>query len=121
MSSAIHTQEHASELVSDTAKSAQALVKSGLATVQKGVAKSDGKLTLNTSELHFTPFNQQLGMGPYVIQLDTITAITKCWGRGGGIIPITSNGIELSIRGGGQFQFIVANPEEWIALLQRDQ
>ncbi|MCT8987562.1 hypothetical protein [Shewanella phaeophyticola] len=38
------------------------LIKSVTATLQAGVAKSDGKLTLTTSHINFEPYNKQLGL-----------------------------------------------------------
>ncbi len=60
------------------------LIKSSLATVQMGVAKADGKLSLTTTALSFVPFNAQLGLGPYHFQRDTIISVEPAVGKGGG-------------------------------------
>lgn len=71
-------------------------IKSATATVQNGVAKADGKLSVTTSSIHFEPYNKEFGLGPYELDRNAVVKVSKCWGKGGGILPVTSDGIELS-------------------------
>ncbi|QSX38262.1 hypothetical protein [Shewanella sedimentimangrovi] len=92
-------------------------IKSTVAAVQNGVARADGKLSLTVSDLSFVPYNTQLGLGPYSIPRGEITKVEKCLGKGGGIMPVTRDALRITLDGGKQFEFILANPEDWLALL----
>ncbi|GAA3555125.1 hypothetical protein [Marinobacter xestospongiae] len=94
-------------------------IKSATATVQNGVAKADGKFSVTTSSIHFEPYNKEFGLGPYKLDRNAVVEVKKCWGKGGGILPVTSDGIELTLEDGSAYQFIVANPDDWLALLGR--
>ncbi|EKE77809.1 hypothetical protein [Gallaecimonas xiamenensis] len=94
------------------------IIKSSPATVQDGVAKADGKLSLTDSEVAFFPFNDQFGLGPYRFQRSEIASVVKCLGKGGGIIPITTDAIRITLLNELRYEFIVAEAEEWIAALE---
>ncbi|MDF0534186.1 hypothetical protein KDN34_15245 [Shewanella yunxiaonensis] len=94
--------------------SQDSLIKSTPATVQLGVAKADGRLVLEHQRLTFEPFNRQLGMGPYQIALSSIVSAKKCRGTAAGVFPISCDALELQLQDGSVYQFIVANPQEWI-------
>ncbi|ABL99316.1 hypothetical protein SHAM105786_03925 [Shewanella amazonensis] len=93
------------------------ILKSATAAVQRGVARADGKLCLTSSSLEFTPYNTQFGLGPYQLSRTEIAKAEKCLGKGGGILPVTRDALRISLRGGDSYEFIVANPEDWIAAL----
>ncbi|MCE2572955.1 hypothetical protein [Motilimonas eburnea] len=93
------------------------IIKSTIATVQQGVARADGKLVLTGDEVRFTPFNQQLGLGPYVFKPEQISTVTRCLGKGGGIIPITTDAIRVTLVDQQVYEFIVAEPDSWITAL----
>jgi hypothetical protein len=95
----------------------ETLIKSSFASVQIGAVRSDGKLWLTSTALHFDAFNRQFGFGPYEIALSAISQVEKCWGKGAGMMPMTCDGIEITHKDGRVFQFIVANPDEWLGLL----
>lgn len=58
-------------------------IKSATATVQNGVAKADGKLSVTTSSIHFEPYNKEFGLGPYELDRNAVVKVKKCWGKGG--------------------------------------
>ncbi len=91
------------------------LIKSSLATVQMGVAKADGKLSLTTTALSFVPFNAQLGLGPYHFQRDTIISVEQAVGKGGGILPLTTDAIRITLSDASTYEFIIAMPAQWLA------
>jgi len=93
-------------------------MKTSLAVVQKGVAKADGKLTLTSTELIFEPFNKSMGLGPYSLDRNTIAMVDKSTGKGAGILPLTKDAITIALKDGKDFTFIVANPNDWLTLLQ---
>ena len=92
-------------------------IKSSIATVQNGVARADGKLQLTEFEVIFEPFNQEFGLGPYQFKRAEIAAVGKCLGKGGGIIPITTEAIRITLQSEQVYEFIIAQPSQWIALL----
>lgn len=94
-------------------------VKSTIATIQNGVAKGDGKLWVTENAVNFESFNKGAGLGSYKIERKLISKVDKCLGKGAGIIPLTSDAIEISLQDGSTHQFIVSNPSEWISLLNK--
>ncbi len=94
-------------------------LKSITATVQNGVAKADGKFWITETDVHFAPYNKDFGPGPLKIERSSISRVEKCSGKGAGILPITSDAIEVSLHDGSTYQFIVSNPDELIVLLSQ--
>ncbi|MBY5921442.1 hypothetical protein [Ferrimonas balearica] len=68
------------------------VITSAVATVQAGVARADGKLSLTDSDVTFELFNQQFGLGPNRFLRNDITSGKRC-------------------------EFIVAGPSQWIERL----
>ncbi|WP_417357621.1 hypothetical protein [Gallaecimonas pentaromativorans] len=93
------------------------VIKSSPATLQDGAAKADGKLSLTESEVIFVPFNEGFGLGPYRFKRSEITSVVKCLGKGGGIIPITTEAFRVTLSNALHYEFIVADNEAWIAAL----
>jgi hypothetical protein len=90
------------------------------ATAQHGAAHCDGYLSLSAVELHFEPFNQAYGLGPYHIKRNEISKVEKTTGKGGGFIPLVSEAIRITMADSHEYQFILAEPDNWLALLQPD-
>jgi|GEM_PF-364469 len=89
-----------------------------LATAQHGAAHCDGYLSLSANELHFAPFNQAYGLGPYHIKRHEISKVEATCGKGGGFIPLVSEAIKITMADSSEYQFILAEPNHWRALLQ---
>ncbi|OCP62931.1 hypothetical protein [Vibrio parahaemolyticus] len=90
------------------------VIKSSTATVQVGTTKADGKLELTESDLIFIPYNEKLGFGPYELKRQDIATVAKCLGKGGGVTPITTDAFCIKLANKTCYEFIVANPEQWI-------
>ncbi|MFB2780260.1 hypothetical protein ACE017_13945 [Shewanella mangrovisoli] len=95
----------------------ESLIKSAIATVQNGVARADGQLSVTEQMVCFSPYNKTLGLGPYQLQRKDIAKVESCWGKGGGILPVTSDAIKITLIDGSVYQFILASPQEWLNLL----
>ncbi|EGM69539.1 hypothetical protein [Shewanella sp. HN-41] len=95
----------------------EAPIKSSVATSQNGVARADGKLSVTEHLICFSPYNKTLGLGPYELQRKDIAKVEQCWGKGGGILPVTSDAIKITLVDGSVYQFILASPQEWVNLL----
>ena len=93
------------------------VVKSTYATIQKGAFRADGKLWIADEQLHFSPFNKDLGYGPYHIPLADIKGVSEAWGKGAGIIPVTSNAIKVDLVDGKDLSFILSSPKDWVKQL----
>ena len=90
-------------------------IKSAVATIQVGAVKSDGDLMLTDTEVIFEPFNLQFGLGPYRFERNSIASVSKCLGKGGGVIPISCDAMRISLSNKQVFEFIIASPEQWIS------
>lgn len=88
-----------------------------LATAQLGAAHCDGYLSLSAVELHFAPFNQAYGLGPYHLKLHEISKVETTCGKGGGFIPLVSEAIRITMADSSEYQFILAEPNSWLTLL----
>lgn len=94
-------------------------LRSVVATAQQGVGHSDGKLTLDSRTLTFEPFSQAFALGPYYISRTDIVKTDLCHGKGGGFIPLATQGIVVTTADSKSYQFLLAEPETWLALLQQ--
>lgn len=93
------------------------IIKSATATIQVGVARADGKLSLTETQVTFEPYNQKLAFGPYILKRDEIVSVEKCIGKGAGIMPVTSEAIRITLSDQRAFEFIIAEPNQWLAAL----
>ncbi|RZG14752.1 hypothetical protein EXT47_12650 [Pseudoalteromonas sp. CO342X] len=87
---------------------------SSMATVHCGVARADGRLWATAGTLHFTPFNTLLGLGPYQIDIADVIKVEPCLGKGAGLLPITAQAIQITLKSNQTFQFILSEPESWV-------
>ncbi|WP_047734427.1 hypothetical protein [Vibrio parahaemolyticus] len=78
------------------------VIKSSTATIQVGATKADGKLELTESDQ---------------LKRQDIAAVAKCLGKGGGVIPITTDAFRIKLANNTCYEFIVAKPEQWIDAL----
>jgi hypothetical protein len=92
-------------------------IKSSFASLQVGAGHSDGTLTLTADYLQFEPFNQHYGLSVQQLHLTDIVKVEPCWGKGAGFIPLTSEAMQIHLKDGTQYQFILTNPDQWIAAL----
>lgn len=95
------------------------IIKSSVATIHNGVARADGTLYLTENNIHFKPYNKELGLGPYELDRGKVSKVEKYLGKGGGIIPVTTDAIKITLNDGSVYQFILANPKGWISLLSK--
>ncbi|CAM3994440.1 hypothetical protein [Pseudoalteromonas byunsanensis] len=95
----------------------QQIIKRSNASIQSGVAKADGMLSITDKQLTFEPFNKQIGMGPYAIDRAKIAKVEKCQGVGAGILPITDSAIRVILDDKHTYEFILAEPEQWLTML----
>lgn len=102
----------------DATESKTTQLKRCYATLQLGVAKADGRLTLTDNLLHFEALNKQLGLGCYEIKLNNISHVEKSAGKAAGLIPITASGIKITTKENHHLEFILAEPDEWLCCLQ---
>lgn len=93
-------------------------LKSCYATLQLGVAKADGRLTLTDHLLHFEALNKQLQLGSYAIKLESIVHAEKSYAKAAGIIPINRSSIKIKTQENHNIEFILAEPDEWLSFLK---
>ncbi|ARD20949.1 MULTISPECIES: GRAM domain-containing protein [Shewanella] len=95
----------------------ETIIKSTFATVQSGAFSGDGQLSLTATRLCFEASNKIFEMGPYEIDLADIHKVEKCWGTGGGVLPVTADAIKIELNNDKHYKFMVADSEAWINLL----
>ena len=96
----------------------QTVLRSANAAVQNGVARADGTLKLTDTDLCFTPFNDKFGLGPYTLSRSEITTSDCTSVKAGGIMPLSQDALRITLNSGKHYEFILANVDQWIDLLQ---
>ncbi|WP_105258951.1 hypothetical protein [Pseudoalteromonas sp. T1lg88] len=94
------------------------ILKSANATAQCGVARADGELVLTETQLQFSPFNETFGLGPYAFSRSSIATVQSTSAKGGGVIPLSSEAIKITLINGQAYEFILANPQQWLDSLR---
>ncbi|WP_105190112.1 hypothetical protein [Pseudoalteromonas sp. T1lg48] len=94
------------------------VLKSANATAQLGVARADGELVLTDNELRFSPFNEKFGLGPYAFSRSAIVEVQTTTAKAGGIVPLSSEAIKITLTNGQAYEFILANPQQWLDTLR---
>lgn len=85
--------------------------------MQNGVARIDGEIFLTVDEISFQPFKGHVDTGTHIIKRKDIASIEKCIGKGGGVIPLTSDAIRIKLFNHKIYEFVLANPDDWIDAL----
>ena len=93
---------------------------SDIATLQFGVASSDGRLSANQDSLIFEPLNKLVGFGPYRLARQDIRAVRRQLLRKRSINNQVQTAVEIELVSGEIYQFIVAEPDKWLKLLSRN-
>ncbi|WP_417761518.1 hypothetical protein [Shewanella sp.] len=91
---------------------------SALATIQVGVARSDGRLSINSKQLTFEPLNKQVGFGPYCLEREQIRSVRHNILREQTITNQLQSALEIELNSGETYQFIIADTDKWLSLLQ---
>jgi hypothetical protein len=114
----VHTSYKSKLINQQESRMNNKILKSSTATYQSGVAKADGKFYVTQGEVRFEPYNERAGLGPYTLTRSAIVKIEKSVGTGAGILPLTSDAITITLENEDTYDFILANPDEWIRLLK---
>ncbi|MGI2260062.1 hypothetical protein [Shewanella sp. GXUN23E] len=93
-------------------------LKSAFATLQIGAARSDGTLYLTNTEVLFEPLSKALSLGRCRFSRQAISEVQQCLGKGAGILPLTRDAIRITLNSGEHYEFVLANPDQWINALQ---
>lgn len=88
-----------------------------LATLQVGVASSDGRLSVTQDYLIFEPLNKLVGFGPYHLARKDICRVRRNMLRKLSINNQVHAALEVLLTSGETYQFIVADTERWLRLL----
>ncbi|QSX32233.1 hypothetical protein JYB87_10620 [Shewanella avicenniae] len=91
-----------------------------LATIQIGVARADGLLSLYGDDISFEPLNKQVGLGPFHLQRHDIKKVRRNISRGEHISSEDIDQLELEFTSGEVYRFIVNDSDKWFTLLQPD-
>ncbi|WP_052074538.1 hypothetical protein [Shewanella mangrovi] len=89
-----------------------------LATIQFGIARSDGHLSVNGDDLTFEPLNKQVGLGPYHLRRQDISHVRRDISRAEQLRDIDIERLEVELRNGEIYRFIINDSAKWLELLQ---
>ena len=84
------------------------------ATLITGAFKTDGRLELLHNIVSFVPFSDHPIYGPYHWPIGDIVSCKTISLNVAGVLPLTNDAIELESNAGLEFQFVVANPNDWV-------
>lgn len=87
------------------------------ASYQKGAARIDGTFSVTEDHINFKPFNKQVALGHYHLERNGINKVEQTMGKGGGIIPTTSEAIRITMNDDSSYEFILSGARNWVNLL----
>ncbi|MDN5820621.1 MAG: GRAM domain-containing protein, partial [Brachybacterium sp.] len=76
----------------------EALVRSGVANMQRGAETAGGKLYLTTERLVFTAHSLNLRSGPSEVPLTEVAEVDAVWTKLLGVLPLLPNSVALTLR-----------------------
>ena len=93
--------------------------RSGSANLQKGIESVGGTLSLNPSELRFTPHIVNVNREVVQIDISTIASVEPARTRFLGFLPLFDNAFTTSLPGGREFRFTVRERDKWVDAIRR--
>jgi hypothetical protein len=98
-------------------KAEEIIKKQGSANLQKDWESVGGHLYLTNKRLIFESHAFNVQAGTTIIELDSITTVTKCWTLFLNSIRISPNSILVDTKDGRQFKFVLYNRGKWITAI----
>ncbi|WP_154224406.1 hypothetical protein [Marinicella rhabdoformis] len=93
------------------------ITQSTTASFQKGAARIDGTFSATQDHIDFEPFNKQVALGPYHLDRKEINKVEQTMGKGGGIIPTTTEAIRIVMNDDSSYEFILSDAQKWVTAL----
>ncbi len=89
------------------------LIKEGLASYRVRFQAIGGKLILYTDKLCFQPHSFNIIKKQVSIDISSIDTIKKRWNKLFNIIPVVPNVLEITLKDGEQYNFMVYQRSSW--------
>ncbi|MBN2146545.1 MAG: hypothetical protein JW726_04115 [Anaerolineales bacterium] len=96
----------------------EAVIKEGPANLQKNIETVGGKLYLTNFRLIFEAHSINIQGGITEIAVADIDRLDKAWTKFLGLIPLFPNSLEVRIKGGQAYRFVLFGRDEWAAAIQ---
>ncbi len=97
-----------------TLESNEKILKEGPANLQRGVETVGGKLYLTDHRLIFESHALNIQRGETVVRIASILTIARCWTKFLKIIPLLPNSIEVTVKEGERFRFVLFGRDAWV-------
>jgi GRAM domain len=91
----------------------ESLLREGLANLERGWEAVGGRLFLTNRRLYFQSHNLNVQKGSTEIPLNDIKAITPCWTKFLGRIPLFPNSLSIHTQSDVEYRFVLNRRQEW--------
>jgi GRAM domain len=88
-------------------------LRDGPANLQRGWETVGGRLFLTTRRLVFEPHGLNAQQHRFVLRLTDIDAVSKCWTKLLGLIPVAPNSLAVEARDGTTYKFVLVGRGAW--------
>ena len=95
-------------------KAGEEVIRKGRANLQRGIETVGGRLILTNQRLVFESHKLNAQRGMMELGLDEIAAVSECWTKLFGIIPLVQNSISVKALDGRELKFVLDDRQEWI-------
>ena len=91
-------------------------IKSSFATLQLGVSRSDGRISVFDNEVYWEPQNKDFGLGPYRLPRKDVISVSRK-NIGTPEKPVYTEAFQLCLKNDDIYEFILCESENWVKLL----
>ncbi|CAN5588822.1 hypothetical protein BH20ACT18_BH20ACT18_12170 [soil metagenome] len=99
----------------------ESLVKESRANLQRGVETVGGRLFLTTRRLLFESHKLNVQTGTTVIDLRTITGVTKGWTKFLNVLPLAPNTIVVTTSDGAEHRVVCSKRGDWMTAIDQQR
>jgi len=110
-------RRHTARTMNTPLKRDEATLKTGGASLQRGIETVGGKLYLTNRRLIFESHAFNVQRGATLIPLGDISSITKCWTKLLNLIPLMPNSLAVTTTQGREHRFVLFGRDAWASAI----
>ena len=95
----------------------EAILKCGVANLQRGVETVGGRIYLTNHRLIFESHAFNVQRGATLIPLGEISSVTKCWTKFLNIIPLMPNSLAVTTTLGHEHRLVLFGRDTWASAI----
>ncbi len=99
----------------------ETILRTGQASLQRGIETVGGTLYLTTSRLVFESHAFNVQRGATAIALSEVSSVVTCWTKFLNLIPLIPNSLSVRTSPGREYRFVLFGRDAWIAAIEAAQ